>query len=223
MRAVVAWSGGMSSFLALGRALADPDLEVVGLVSCLDVPETAPEPAAPAAAATLRGTIAEDLLRTQARLLGLPWRATHAGYDGQELSRAATAWDAQAIVFGGAPGPQVPSARSIHPVAEARAAATATFASRGHQAVITAIEEPHVAWLGRPIDAGFAHYLATAGPLRFQSFVHASPARRSGVPWRAMQAAPADGLARLRLLPGDPSSAPSRNPDLSGVPLFGPP
>jgi len=64
MKAAMLWSGGKDSALALHRALADPDIEVVKLLCTITQPQRR---------VTMHG-VPEALIARQAEAIGLPWQ-----------------------------------------------------------------------------------------------------------------------------------------------------
>lgn len=191
---LLSWSGGKDSLMALDRLLADPAVNVVGLLTTLDH-------------ATDRVAIHEvrgDLLRAQAHALGLPliempidWPASNETY----LDALARALDQAHSMF---PGINEIAFGDIH-LADLRAwresqfarrgwnarfplwqlqadALTCEFDARGHKAVVASVDLHALdgSFCGREFDAEFRSQLPrSVDPCgengEFHTFCHASP------------------------------------------------
>lgn len=236
--AVCSWSGGKDAFLALGRALADPALRVTRLFTT-----------ATGAATTMHG-VPVELVQAQARLLGLPldlvplpenasneqWEAAVGGY-----LRARRAEGATAVVHGDVHLADVRAWRDeryaawnlegIYPLWHQDTAGLAKrFLDGGHRAYVVLVDTDRLdaSFCGRRYDQAFLDDLPDGvDPLgeewAFHTFVDDSPVFRAAVPCRITGVDPNGRFVRARLVPGDASGAPPRNPDLCGVPLFDPP
>lgn len=237
-RAIVAWSGGKDAFMALGRVLADPDVQVEGLLT------TVTEDTGRVAGHHVR----TELVATQARMLGLPLRtvALPAGCVNEEYDRRMGVAMEQVkaegmthIVHGDIHLDDVRAYRDErlsrigltghYPLwGEDTTALARRFLERGHEAVVVAVDGEALGkeLAGRAYDGTFLHDLPEGvDPCgekgEFHTFVHNSPVFRAPIPFRTGAVTTRDGrFHTVDLVPGEASSAPSRNPDLSGVPLF---
>jgi uncharacterized protein (TIGR00290 family) len=142
-RAWVAWSSGKDSALALHDALADPALEVVGLLTTIDQ----------ASAAVTMHDVPRRLIEAQAAALGLPLHVVEVPSpcpDGVYQERMGAALDAAradgvtAVVFG-----------DLH-LADVRAYREEAMAGSGLDPVFPLWEEPVDQVAARIIDLGLA-------------------------------------------------------------------
>lgn len=142
-RAWVAWSSGKDSALALHDALADPGLEVVGLLTTLDE----------ASAAVTMHDVPRALVEAQAAALGLPLHVVAVPRpcpDDEYRRRMGVALDAAradgvtAVVFG-----------DLH-LADVRAYREEAMAGSGLDPVFPLWEEPVDQVAGRIVDLGLA-------------------------------------------------------------------
>ncbi len=142
-RAWVAWSSGKDSALALHDALADPTLEVVGLLTTLDE----------ASAAVTMHAVPRALVAAQAEALNLPLHVVEVPQpcpDGEYQRRMGAALDGAradgvtVVVFG-----------DLH-LADVRAYREEAMAGSGLEPVFPLWEEPVDRVAGRIVDLGLA-------------------------------------------------------------------
>jgi len=234
-RALVAWSGGKDAFLALGSAPA-AGVRVVGLLT------TATEGTD---RTTMHG-VRLELVRAQARMLGLPLRVVDLPPDcvNEEYERrmreamgAAAAEGVTHVVHGDIRLEDVRAFRDrrlakaglhgVYPLWGGRTDALAhRFLQGGHEAFVVCIDGDVLpaSFAGRLYDDAFLADLPPGvDPCgedgEFHTFVHASPVFRAPIPCRVGRRWSEGRFHRADLVPGDVSSAPPRNPDLTGVPL----
>ncbi len=218
MRAWVSWSSGKDSMLALAAAVADPVIEVVGLLTTVN------EDADRVAMHAVRRT----LLRAQADALGLPLcevpipqgcsNQTYAERMGAAVGEAVDA-GVTGMVFGDlflgdvrAYREQMLEPTGITPVFPLWGRPTAGLAQelvdRGTRAVLTCVDPCRLdgSFVGRPYDARLlADLPAEVDPCgengEFHTFVHADPLFARPIPVRPGEVVERDGFVFADLLP----------------------
>lgn len=171
MKAAMLWSGGKDSALALHRALAEPDIEVVKLLCTITQPQRR---------VTMHG-VPEALIARQAEAIGLPWQPIYlpAASDMQAYERAMSTALTDCLSAGVSHliagdifladlrtyrEKQFSDAglRGHFPLwGEDTTALLQAFVARGFRGLTVCVEAERLgeAWLGRELDAHFARQL----------------------------------------------------------------